>query len=185
MLTLATIPTEAYTPTPEKPWKGIWVGDYGHGHEFLAFLQPVEPIDLPPLAAQRLEFMDLDRRSVSVEDGDSLNSEQNQLIGVKLTGDVNVPRGEYSFIVPDISDGGTIRYADEAVFKGARVVGGVGHIAGEGFHSSMCTANLYIHGRLTFAKVPTSVHNSSFSRQTEWPCIGGTRPHHLHGSCGY
>jgi hypothetical protein len=151
MLTLATIPTEAYTPTPEKPWKGIWVGDYaGHGYEFLAFLQPDEPIDLPPLAAQRLEFMDADQRSISVEDDDSLSYHKNQLVGVKLTGDVNVPRGEYSFIMPDITDRGTIRYADETMFKGARVVGGVGHIAGRGFERRMCTAHLHIHRELTF-----------------------------------
>lgn len=40
VMTFSTLPEEAYTPTKEKPWQGIWVGDYStHGCEFLAVLQ--------------------------------------------------------------------------------------------------------------------------------------------------
>jgi hypothetical protein len=141
MLTLATIPVEAYTPSPDKPWRGIWVGDYaGHGYEFVAVLQPDEPIDLPLPAAQRLGLVDEDVQASSDDKGSSpTKAARQQLVGVKLTGDVNVPRGEYSFIVPDISEKATLRYSDEVIFKGARVVPGVGHIAGRGFQSSMYT----------------------------------------------
>jgi hypothetical protein len=34
--TYATLDPKLYTPTEEKPYRGIWVGDYsGHGCEFL------------------------------------------------------------------------------------------------------------------------------------------------------
>lgn len=52
---------------------------------------------------------------------------------IKLTGDPNIPRGEYTFIAPDIGHGGFLRVADEEIFKGARVVRSAGHIAGRGF----------------------------------------------------
>ena len=39
--TFATIDPSAYTPTAEKPWQGIYVGDYSaHGCEFLLVTQP-------------------------------------------------------------------------------------------------------------------------------------------------
>ncbi|KAI9654450.1 MAG: hypothetical protein M1831_005416 [Alyxoria varia] len=38
--TFATLPAECYTPTKEKPWQGIWVGDYSsHGCEFILVTQ--------------------------------------------------------------------------------------------------------------------------------------------------
>lgn len=46
-----------------------------------------------------------------------------------MTGDPNVPRGEYTFIADDISQTGYIRTADEARFEGARIVKSRGHIA--------------------------------------------------------
>jgi len=52
---------------------------------------------------------------------------------VKLTGDPNIPRGEYTFLAPDISDKGLIRVADEDIFRGARVVRSVGHVAARNF----------------------------------------------------
>lgn len=55
------------------------------------------------------------------------------LVAIKLTGDVNVPRGQYTFIAEDISDAGLIRIADDDVFRGARIVESMGHVADQGF----------------------------------------------------
>lgn len=58
---------------------------------------------------------------------------RGRIEAIKLTGDPNIPRGEYTFIAPDIGPGGLIRVANEDMFKGARVVKSVGHIAARGF----------------------------------------------------
>ncbi|KAA8647419.1 uncharacterized protein ATNIH1004_006112 [Aspergillus tanneri] len=115
--TYATLDPLLYTPTHEKPYQGIWVGDYSaHGCEFLLFLQrdrdgiPSEP---PP--------------------SDDGIIHQGGLEAIKLTGDPNVPRGEISFISDDIGDGGLIRVANESLYQGARVVRSRGHVAGLGF----------------------------------------------------
>jgi hypothetical protein len=71
------------------------------------------------------------------DDDDDLKIYKGQLLAVKLTGDPNVPRGQYTFRAPDISPNGTIRIADEEMFKGARIVHSVGHIAGRGYREGM------------------------------------------------
>lgn len=54
--TYATLPRACYTPTKEKPWRGIWCGDYsGHGCEFLVVLQPDEGEESP--LPQGMEWM--------------------------------------------------------------------------------------------------------------------------------
>jgi hypothetical protein len=171
--TFATLPLESYTPTADKPWRGIWIGDYpGHSYEFLAFLQPDVPVSLPHTAARRLTKLG-QKRSIGVLDSEEkeggLPRSSGQLLGVKITGDVNVPRGEYSFIIPDLGPGGTMRFAEESMFKGARVVSGVGHIAGQGFTQGIVPI-------LTISQVdadPTS--------RCVYP---GTNVPSLDGSCG-
>ncbi|CDO55394.1 conserved hypothetical protein [Geotrichum candidum] len=77
--TFSRISPELLTPTPEFPWRGIWLADYStHGPEFLLFHQPVKT---------RLE-------------------------AIKLTGDVCVPRGEYSFIVENLNHALPITYTE-------------------------------------------------------------------------
>lgn len=46
--TFATLPKSMYTPTPDKPWQGLWCGDYsGHGIEWLIITQPDKKNERP------------------------------------------------------------------------------------------------------------------------------------------
>lgn len=204
--TYATLPESCYTPTKEKPWQGIWCGDYsGHGCEFLVVLQPdkederplpegmdwlqgwfrggrrrgsastddsfvsaqegqnpspITPAQIAGMAtdvalAQLMEyeaaaeagmddeeeFEELEYRETVEEVTDLADVPTGRLEAIKLTGDPNIPRGEYTFIAPDIGHGGFMRVADEEIFKGARVVRSAGHIAGRGFREGMSTCN--------------------------------------------
>jgi hypothetical protein len=67
------------------------------------------------------------------------NAPSGRIEAIKLTGDMNIPRGEYSFIAPDISDGGLVRVADEEIFRGARIVRSAGHLANRGFRDGKCS----------------------------------------------
>ncbi|KAK5104561.1 hypothetical protein LTS08_002452 [Lithohypha guttulata] len=178
--TWSTLDPALYTPTPSKPYQGIFVGDYAsHGCEFLLVMQTAEA---PPtrdgmsdaesdddgvddgtgtrhrnyitalLAALREQhFIDdadfASMNNITVQ-GQSTNAHhpggsevtpnvpdpdgsihQGAIEAIKLTGDVNVPRGEHTFIADDIGAGGLIRIAAEHPFKGARVVRSRGHVA--------------------------------------------------------
>jgi hypothetical protein len=163
--TCATLPLDSWRPTPEKPWQGIWVGDYsGHGCEFLYIRQPdaAEALPLP----EGLEWLqaEVDANGSSLgqnltgsepraasatsaataapgtnpaegglADDDGQHPPSGRLEAIKLTGDPNIPRGQYTFIAPDIGSAGFLRVADEESFRGARVVRSVGHLAGRGF----------------------------------------------------
>jgi len=191
--TWATLPEEWYTPTPQKPWQGIWCGDYaGHGCEFLAIMQPDNPKPLPERAEWVMRTREredsvssggswataptdtegADGGEQDMENADDLEdsvatlqqayheqdlrspvsadtTQQNDTIyrgrieAVKLTGDPNIPRGEYTFIAPDIGPNGLLRIADEEMFKGARIVRSVGHIAATGFRDGEFAYNKY------------------------------------------
>lgn len=204
VMTFSTLPEESYTPTKEKPWQGIWVGDYsGHGCEFLLVLQRevTSPMALSrtsstdhlprgmttatPNADTRLQDSDSDQHSAAaiggrtvvaqgdtpetggsstlqlerdllnryVTDAEGSKATRNEspsssdvqtpyssaevplgrLEAIKLTGDINVPRGEYTWIAEDIGPNGLIRIANEQMFAGARMVRSWGHIANQGF----------------------------------------------------
>ena len=64
---------------------------------------------------------------------------RGRLEAIKLTGDPNVPRGEYSWIAEDIGPKGLIRVATEQMFKGARVVRSLGHCANRGYRNGICS----------------------------------------------
>ncbi|KAJ5500261.1 hypothetical protein N7453_009312 [Penicillium expansum] len=134
-LTCSTLDPVLYTPTPEKPYQGIWIGDYSaHGCEFLLVLQK----DTTTVAhGDKNESQIMDTQN-EVEYGDQENIEdigqRGQLQAVKLTGDPNVPRGQFSFVAEDISSRGLISVEMEEPFVGARSVRCRGHVAGLGFH---------------------------------------------------
>ncbi|EHY51832.1 hypothetical protein ABEF95_004431 [Exophiala dermatitidis] len=161
--TWSTIDPSLYTPTPEKPYQGIFVGDYaGHGCEFLLVMQTDKAPPVPTRPSSRYY-----RTMVGLEDDDDSSEEEFEeessdeereppppparpnnspsaaqdddgvhrgaIEAVKLTGDPNIPRGEHTFIADDIGPNGLIRIAQEHPFKGARVVRSRGHVAARGF----------------------------------------------------
>ena len=178
VMTFATLLEESYIPTDQKPWQGIWVGDYsGHGCEFLLVLQkdvdpktrPISPAtwtmddgDLLDASSdedfeggiedtesgQELSNAPLLPGSTLERGGDTAgpacaSKESNEpscrgrLEAIKLTGDPNVPRGQYTWIAEDIGPKGLLRVADEEIFKDARVVRSFGHVAAQGFRNGM------------------------------------------------
>ncbi|KAI9152026.1 F-box domain-containing protein [Paramyrothecium foliicola] len=132
--TYSTLHPTLYTPTPTKPWRGIWVGDYsGHGCEFLLVNQP----DDEPVTDEELGLFRA--ASETNEQWESRRTEarmyRGRLEGIKLTGDPNVPRGEYTFVAEDLGPDGFVGVASDPPFTGARVVHSKGHIAATGFMS--------------------------------------------------
>ncbi|KAH8816493.1 F-box domain-containing protein [Xylogone sp. PMI_703] len=139
--TYATLDPKLYAPTEDKPYRGIWIGDYsGHGCEFLLMHQPddEEPFDPasviqePDETPEEFEKRKHDERIY-----------RGSIRAIKLTGDPNVPRGEYTFVSDDIGKKGFVRWATEERFKGARVVKSRGHIA-----STMFRDDKYIESQL-------------------------------------
>ena len=163
VMTFSTLLEESYLPTRHKPWQGIWVGDYsGHGCEFLLVLQReiTSPMalsrtsstgSLPHGMTVALPDVDMGLQDSSFANRDneeaqgikgnrgddpaapSTETPSGRLEAIKLTGDVNVPRGEYTWIAEDIGPNGLIRVANEQMFVGARTVKSWGHIAERGY----------------------------------------------------
>ena len=131
--TYATLDASLYTPTKEKPYQGIWVGDYSaHGCEFLLFFQRAPE---GPAETQDAEQTDNGAESVV---------HRGSLTAVKLTGDPNVPRGERSFWADDIGPDGFLRLEPNEPFRNARVVKSSGQVAGLGFRDGMLSSLLTI-----------------------------------------
>ncbi|KAI1338395.1 hypothetical protein F5Y15DRAFT_127885 [Xylariaceae sp. FL0016] len=131
IVTYSTLDPKLYTPTPEKPWKGIWVGDYsGHGCEFLLMNQPdTEDQDNEAPLRRHVDESDETFQKRFMDE----RVYRGRLEAIKLTGDPNVPRGEYTFIVEDLGEGGFMGITQEPPFQGTRVVRSKGHIAHAGF----------------------------------------------------
>ena len=54
---------------------------------------------------------------------------------IKLTGDINVPRGECTWFADEIGDEGLVRIASEQPFAGARIVRCMAQVADQGFRA--------------------------------------------------
>ena len=130
--TYATLDPKLYTPTARYPYRGIWVGDYsGHGCEFLLVHQPErDAADFDPDMIPRREGETDEEYAQRKIDEDVY---RGRLEAIKLTGDPNVPRGEYTFVVDDLGSEGFVKTIQQAPFQGARVVKSKGHVAGTGF----------------------------------------------------
>ncbi|CAG8923507.1 unnamed protein product [Penicillium salamii] len=133
--TYSALDPESYTPTKEKPYQGLWVGDYStHGCEFILVLQTREQGDI-----QR-EGWDIETNNhdgtIEADTSETIGH-QGQLQGIKLTGDMNVPRGQYSWVSEDIGPAGLVGVAVDEPFTGARMVRCKGHVAGIGFQDDI------------------------------------------------
>lgn len=133
----STLDPKLYTPTETKPWRGIWAGDFsGHGFEFLLIHQP----DEPPATDSELDLVRLDDETDEAWEKRRLEARvfRGRLEAIKLTGDPNVPRGEYTFVADDLGPGGYVGLVHDAPLmgddpKGTRVVRSKGHVALTGF----------------------------------------------------
>ncbi|OBT86653.1 hypothetical protein VE02_04440 [Pseudogymnoascus sp. 03VT05] len=129
--TYATLNPALYTPTDTRPFRGIWVGDYSaHGCEFILLHQPDddEPFDESTIVKRSDES---DEQFLARKKDAQIY--RGRLEAIKLTGDPNIPRGEYTFMAEDIGDGGLVRVAKEDRFKGARIVKSKGQLANRNF----------------------------------------------------
>jgi hypothetical protein len=132
--TYSTLEPSLYQPTPDKPWRGIWVGDYNdHGCEFLLIHQPDdEPFDEDSIIQGQGEADDAFERRKN-----AARIYRGRLEAIKLTGDPNVPRGEHTFIVDDLGDAGFVGISQDPPFTGVRIVKSKGHIANAGFYNGL------------------------------------------------
>ena len=273
VVTYSTLLSESYAPTKDKPWQGVWVGDYsGHGCEFLLVMQrevvsnttmsrQSSTGSLPPgMSIEEMEaeaqddresgFVqvseeamqdnpsaslaslqshnnagEVDMENLTEIDGDPemptdmldvstvqpASNMQDQphiamegwrygrLEAIKLTGDINVPRGQYTWIAEDIGPKGLLRVGNEQMFTGARMVKSWGRIAGRGFrhdrfiasqlimishdtlaqywevrhecHASPCTSTDNVHRTLAISPSTNGSTSKIISPFERYPCV--------------
>lgn len=88
---------------------------------------------------------------------------RGRLEAIKLTGDPNVPRGEYTFLANDLGEDGFVGIAQGPPFQGARIVKSQGHVAGFGFVSGEILYSVFnvCHQLIFFRRVYRVTANSS------------------------
>ncbi|CAH0023942.1 unnamed protein product [Clonostachys rhizophaga] len=169
VMTYSTLDPKLYTPTPTKPWRGIWVGDYSlHGCEFLLFNQP----DDPPASDEELNLVRLEGETDSHWEKRRLDARiyRGRLEAIKLTGDANVPRGEYTFVAEDIGPEGTIELPPGPPFdyEGARAVKSRGHVANTGFQrDKFIESQLLLLSHDCIAQYWVELHHISYFRRID------------------
>lgn len=186
VMTFSTLSEECYSPTKKKPWQGIWVGDYlGHGCEFIVVLQTDVGSGKHSIMASRWSSQSSlvteastqthgnDDAVTSDEPQDSTLQEDNtedepedgscsgRLEAIKLTGDPNVPRGEYTWVAEDIGPKGLIRIGNEQMFKGARIVRSLAHSAARDFREGWLSSVELCIAVLTYIQIGIWLHSSS------------------------
>ena len=237
VVTYSTLLPESCNATKERPWQGIWVGDYsGHGCEFLLVMQrevisntvmsrqsstgslpsgmsirraatgslpqglsreeteaeaqddresgfnqvselqsyhdaaeggigslsetngetledPAVDSNAPEAEGSSGKFTQRTSNDKSAQNTPTDNWEYGRLEAIKLTGDINVPRGQYTWIAEDIGPKGLIRIGNEQMFAGARMVKSWGRIAGRGFrHDRFIPSQLILISHDTLAQ---------------------------------
>ena len=151
--TFSALFRETYMPSKQKPWQGIWIGDYySHGFEFLVVMQKrvspnSERTELPETARGLPAGYHLVQSEVSnaQEGAEEAGSEDkgpfNRLEAIKLTGDPNVIRGQCTWLVEDL-DKDLIRVAGgQEQFAGSRIYRSHMHIAEAGFRNDRYIAS--------------------------------------------
>ncbi|GAM86328.1 hypothetical protein ANO11243_043420 [Dothideomycetidae sp. 11243] len=97
-----------------------------------------------------------------------------RMVALKLTGDPHIPRGEISFIAPDLGDKGFQRVADEEIFRGARVVRSAGHVANRGFiHDEYIPSELILVSHDTLAQYWKGFGHISFYKRVDIDALLG------------
>jgi Cyclin D1 binding domain/F-box-like len=107
--TWSTIDPSLYTPTPEKPYQGIFIGDYaGHGCEFLLVMHTDKAPD-PPQSTRESMYAAYGRARDFINDVtqslDATETKKEQQTAPPVVRDTMPP--------------GTAVYDDESVFRGA------------------------------------------------------------------